>query len=507
VIVDDSSLPGGGYNPDNIVSDLYQARGYEMENNIQQVHLSGAWENVGDGGLRAINFGVASTRYDMDTYRSGTFSFVNVPLDSLDLRFEPIGDTADQFPGTDMLYPLIPKYNVFQFLDIVKQEGRFFLNPPVVNGVEEDTLAAYMSFDVEGEFNGLMFDINAGVRWEDTDVTAYSLQNGFIALNYRHPEELQPIFANEATNQELEGGYTKILPNFDFRLDLTDDLVARFSYSRTMSRASISAMFPSTNLNAPRPGDPARASQGNPNLLPLESDNFDLSLEWYYGESSYASVGYFKKYVEDFIGSSVEFRTIADVNGNPLTDPSVNPRPGCPDITEPFNPDCLGTASDPVITWEVSTPGNLDNSEVEGWELNIQHMFGDTGFGGIVNATFVDSDAELDLFDFSQTLALTGLSDSYNIVGFWENETFQVRVAYNWRDDFLLGLGAEPVFTEDYGQFDISASWNFHDNFSLYFEGLNVTDETTRRHARFREQLLDAEQYGPRYTLGVRGRW
>ena len=507
VIVDDSTLPGGGYNPANIVSDLYQKRGYEMENNIQQIRLDGVWDNADDGALRAINFGVAWTDYQMDTWNSGTFSFVDVPLDSLDLTFEPIGDTADQFPGTEFLFPFIPKYSANQFVDIIKQEGKFFINPPFENDVQEETLAAFISVDIGGEFNGMLFDVNAGVRWEDTDVTSTTVQPGFVGLNYRHVEELQPIFADSASPQSLTGGYTKILPNFDFRMDFTDELTGRFSYSRTLSRPAISAMFPTTNLSAPRPGDPFRASQGNPNVLPLESDNFDFSLEWYYAEGSYASVGYFKKYVKDFIGAGSEFRTIADVNGDPLTDPSVNPRPGCPDQSEPYNPDCLGTATDPVITWEVSTPGNLEDAEVDGWELNLQHMFGDSGFGGIINATFVSSDAEFDPFDLSTTLALTGLSDSYNIVGFWESDAFQVRLAYNWRDDFLLALGAEPTFTEDYGQFDLSASWAFHDNFTLYLEGLNLTDETVRRHARFREQLIDAEQYGPRYTIGIRGRW
>ena len=40
-------------------------------------------------------------------------------------------------------------------------------------------------------------------------------------------------------------------------------------------------------------------------LAPLESTNLDLSFEWYYGESSYASVGYFRKAVNNFVGTGV----------------------------------------------------------------------------------------------------------------------------------------------------------------------------------------------------------
>ncbi|MGY0564422.1 MAG: hypothetical protein ACW7DQ_13195, partial [Paraglaciecola chathamensis] len=34
-----------------------------------------------------------------------------------------------------------------------------------------------------------------------------------------------------------------------------------------------------------------------------------------------------------------------------------------------------------------------------------------------------------------------------------------------------------------------------------------VTDESTRRHGRFSNQLIDYEVYGPRYNLGVRGKF
>ncbi|WP_087506074.1 TonB-dependent receptor [Neiella marina] len=506
IIVDDSSLPGGAYDKANIVSDLYQQRGYEMENNIQQVHLSGTWFNDGSGDLNKITFGIHKTKYEVDTYLSEVFAFVNVPLDDLDLKFVDAGDTMDEFSGYKDLFPYIPKYNVHDFVDIVEAEGVYQEPNITSNGMEEDTLAAYLSVDIETEFNELPVRINAGVRYEDTDVDAYSIQPGIIAMNYNHPEELREVFADDATPQKLSGDYTRILPNVDFQLDVTDDIVTRFSYSRTISRADISAMFPGTTTDA-RPDGPYLASQGNPSLLPITSDNFDFSLEWYGDDGSYASVGYFKKFVENFIGAGVENRTIADVNGNALTNPSVNPRPGCPDASATPNPNCLSQPDDPVIIWEVSTPSNLQNNEIDGWEFNVQYMFGETGFGTVANYTIVDSDESFNRFDFDTTVALTGLSDSANLVGFYENDSLQVRLAYNWRDDFLQALGNEPTYTESYGQLDASISYDINDTFSVFADGINLLNETVRRHARFEEQLLTAEQYGPRYTVGVRAKW
>ncbi len=503
IIVDDSNLPGGAYNKDNIVSDLYQKRGYSMDNNIKQYRFAGTWENAAsDSALTKINFGIMNTDYTIDTRLSEVFSFVDVPLDNLDLGFIPLGDTADQFPGANNLFPYISQYDVNQFIDIVKSEGLFAEPNIQTNGVNEETLAAYISFDFDTEFNDMPVKMNVGVRYEDTDVKAYSVQNGIIAMNYRHAQELRPVYDDTPTADELTGSYTRILPNFDFNMSVTDEIVTRFSYSRTLSRAGVSALFPATNVSA-RPGGPFNASQGNPNLLPITSDNFDLSLEWYFDDGSFASAGYFKKYVENFIGAGTENRSINDVNGQPLTDPSVNPRAGCPDASDTPNPDCLGTATDPVITWEVATPDNLQNREVDGWELNAQYMFWDSGFGTVANYTIVNSDESFDPYNFDQTIALTGLSDSGNLVAFYENDSFQARIAYNWRDEFLLALGNEPTFTEAYGQLDMSISYDINDTFTVSLDGLNLTDETVRRYGRFEEQLLAAEQYGPRYTVGV----
>ncbi|WP_096739516.1 TonB-dependent receptor [Pseudoalteromonas atlantica] len=506
ITVDDSSLPGGAYNPDNIVSDLYQRRGYEMKNNIKQYHASGMWENLNSGAISAIHFGAMYTDYQIDTYLSEQFSFVDIPLDSLGLTFDDAAGFADGFSGSDQLFPYMPRYSAHDFVDIVKNEG-LFLEPNVsTNGVQEQTMAFYVSLDVSTEFNNIPIDMNVGVRYESTDVTGYSVKPAIIALNYRHAEELRPVYADEATPQELEGEYTRILPNLDLSADLDNGYKARFSYSRTLARAGIDAMFPSTTINA-RPGGPFDASQGNPNLLPITSDNFDFSFEWYGDDGSYASVGYFKKFVENFIGAGVVQGTLDDINGEPLRDPSVNPRPGCPDSSDEPNPACLSQPSDPVVTFDISTPDNLQNREVDGWELNGQYMIEDTGFGVVANYTIVNSDEEFEPYNFDQTIALAGLSDSGNLVGFYENDDFEVRLAYNWRDEFLLSLGTEPTFTEAYGQLDFNFNYTINESYSVNFDALNLTDETVRRHGRFSEQLISAEQYGPRYSIGFTAKW
>lgn len=505
ITVDDSGIPGSAYEKANLVSDLYQERGLEMENNVKQIHLSGNWENIGSGALTNIHFGFQSTEFEVTTNTSGSFFFVDIPLTDLDLSFNPLGDTGDAFSGQENLFPLISEYSANQFIDIVKAEGQFGAPNVSTNGVTEETDSLYVKFDFETEFNGMDVDLNVGVRYEKTDVTAFTVQEGISALNYRNVEELEIIFDGTPAAQNVDGSYTRILPNFDFALNVTEDLVSRFSYSRTIGRPGIGSLFPGTNLLAPRPEGPFRASQGNPGLLPLTSNNFDLSLEWYMENGSTLSVAYFKKYTDNFISGGEENRVINDVNGNPITDPSANPRAGCPDSGATPNTACLNSASDPIIAWEVSTPINADSRVIDGLELNAQYFFGETGFGAVANYTLVNSDEEYDVFKFDQSGALPGLSDSANLVGFYETDDLQIRLAYNWRDDFLqtASIGGEPVFVESYGQWDISASYAINETVSVSIDGLNLTNETIRRHGRFKEQVLDAEQYGPRFNIGV----
>ena len=498
---DDSRLPSGdAYLKSNIVSDLFQKRGFSMDNNIKQARFAGRWENLDGGGIAGINFGADYTKYDVYTEEIQTFSFVEVPLDNLDLTF------VDSFQEGS--FPFIPQYSVHDFIDIVEAEGDFFINAPRINGVTEETMSFFASIDIDTEFNGMPFRANAGIRYEDTDVEAFSLEEGIVGFNYRNVAGLQTIFDGVVAPQTLESGYKQFLPNVSMVLEPFNDFVVRASYSKTIARSSIGALFPGQSVSG-RPGGPFTASQGNPGLLPYESDNFDLSLEWYYDPGSYVSLGAFKKFVDNFIGSVITQGPVLNAAGDPITDPSVNPRPPCPVGTEPPNPACFSQPGDPVVIFDISTTGNLRSASVQGLEGTLQHMFGDTGFGLVLNGTLVDGDIDYDVFDFSQVFALTGLGHSANAVAFYEKGPLQARVSYNWRDKFLLGIrgNGEPVFTESYGQVDVNASYDVNDRFTVFVEGINVTDEATRRHGRFPEQIIDYETFGPRYSFGVRAKF
>ena len=108
--------------------------------------------------------------------------------------------------------------------------------------------------------------------------------------------------------------------------------------------------------------------------------------------------------------------------------------------------------------------------------------------------------------------SLIGLSDTANLVGFYENDKFKIRVAGNWRDDFLfatnqLRVPNEPVFVDSFIQIDASASYNINENYSVFVEGLNLTGSDQSQTGRFQEQFLFENNQRPRVTFGARAKF
>ena len=110
---------------------------------------------------------------------------------------------------------------------------------------------------------------------------------------------------------------------------------------------------------------------------------------------------------------------------------------------------------------------------------------------------------------------MTGLANSANLIAFYDKHGYEIRLAANWRDEYLSqfgqsqnlsAFGTEPTFVNSSLQFDLSASWQVTDRFNVFFEALNLTNETMSTHGRFDNQLLDVYAYGRRYAAGVRFR-
>src|SRR4029078_4601740 len=121
---------------------------------------------------------------------------------------------------------------------------------------------------------------------------------------------VRPDVGNETLVTD-DGRYHNLLPNLDFDLGFTEALKGRVSYTKTIAPPSYfnlsAGQIPATPGGSTLVGGFAPpGAQNNPGLLPLESDNLDLSLEYYFSDKGYVSVGAFQKNVANFIGNAVE---------------------------------------------------------------------------------------------------------------------------------------------------------------------------------------------------------
>lgn len=525
------------------------------ESTVQQYQFRTDWRNINtfDLPLTKVTAGISRTDQDMGGYtawsglRGGPGfnpAFTQIFPDSMFTRVET-GNFLDQFRGggSDLLTNY---YYTFDYDEAVARQMAYltrdlmgddvYLADPYINGitsesyVNEVTDAIFVQSDWEFYIRDMPANINVGLRYETTDVTSRVRQRVERQVNWVSASEwiMQYEPQDEVSFLTLTGSNNVLLPNFDFRIDLTDQLVGRFSAGKTISRAPLGALSGGRSLSgSPRPG--ARSGgQGNTNLLPFESTNLDLALEYYYAPGSYAAVGIFRKSVDNFIQSTITETTIdglRDIAAGPRYQAAVaslEARGEQPTSTAIFDEMlALGfgnengviepNADDPLMVWQISQPTNTDSKTVEGVELALQHVIGDTGFGFGVNATLVTGDVKFDNNSLTQQAPLTGLSDSANVQGFYEKHGWSIKLTYAWRDSYLIGVGqaqgssdAPPQYAKAYGQWDMSVNYAVTENFTLFFEGLNLTNETEQGYGRFKNQFLFARQYGPRYTLAAR---
>ncbi|MDH0867363.1 TonB-dependent receptor [Mitsuaria sp. GD03876] len=399
----------------------------------------------------------------------------------------------------------------------------------------EKSTSAYAEYTRDWEL-GVPMSATVGMRYEKTKVTSSALVPIATGITWGSNNELT-VLKGDPGFTTLDGKYTYWLPNVDFQADLTDKLKFRASYGTSIGRPGWDAIQGGQTLNDLARLSGGTGSQGNPGLKPLKSKNIDFSVEYYYARSSYVAAGVFRKIISNYIGSTLEQATPFNLHtpiggkyyneasttggcGSDITcirDYILNRYNGQPGVTKTgdSNGHALGTIvgqpGDPVANFQITVPANTQSNSLKGFELNVQHAFGNSGFGVAANYTKVKSGLKYDNMSFAQQYALVGLSDSANLVGFYEDARFSVRVAYNWRDKFLAAVNdgnqlgrSAPIFTEPYSQVDVSLGYNFSEKLSMQAEIINLGDSILRQHGRTSEEVYSVTQTGRRYMLGLR---
>ena len=393
-----------------------------------------------------------------------------------------------------------------------------------------------------GEYRDRPLNLYYGLRYEETDVHSEALVPLYDRVEWSIVDNRFNLYQqkDEAGNtvqgfSEINGAYSMYLPSVDFDIELFDDLIFRTSYSLTVTRPVYNDLKGALIIDYLGP-DGGGGRRGNPQLLPMESKNLDVSLEWYYDDASYASIGFWSKDVDNFIvnqtfenqplfkdlytpidGDLYNQAVEALTGGDPRFDydsgdlneyyaENFSDEEGVSVTGEGEDVEVVvtGVLGDPVAIFDVTIPINQRETQVKGWEIMAQHNFGDSGFGLQANYTIVDGNLNYDINLNEEQWVVPGMSNTANLVGYYDKNGLQVRFALNWRDQFLSSAARDPLFVEEYYQLDMNMSYEVNSNLSVFLEGINLTQEHQRIHGRSSYQLREFAVGHARYNFGLR---
>jgi TonB-dependent receptor len=363
-----------------------------------------------------------------------------------------------------------------------------------VNRQKEKTLAAYgllrFGHDISLFGEDRAVDGNFGLRVVKTQAQGKGLQLFTPQTQTTVPADDQ-AFSNGAKSDYTGGrDYVSVLPSLNARLKVTPDLFVRFAAAKSIVRPDFNQLQPFFTINYTNgfltggtcgntvPGGSQAncvyqytASAGNPNLKPIRSTQYDLSGEWYFAPTGSLTATLFYKDVYNFITNGVQN---VDFTNNGVT-----------------------------RTVQVNQPYNAGHGKIKGFEVSYQQYYDFLpgalrGFGVQANFTYVDSkgarNAASNPYDTTQVgnittngdeLPLEGLSKkSYNIAALYDLGKVSARLAYNWRERYLLTTTAAniniPAWYDDYGQLDASIFYTVNDALKIGVQAVNLTNTRTK---------------------------
>jgi iron complex outermembrane receptor protein len=477
-------------NPANFQLAEIRDRPSEVENKFRTAQLRTEWD-VADGftvkaGAVYRRFDFASIAFTRDTVVCGNGGVDRVLGTLACSPSSAFGPTAVYgFPVTSSLAELFtlgkagqPAGTTTEWLVPNLEAGTAFTGlynrtPALDAGnnrsVREEVKGGYLQFDAKGELGGLRYALNAGVRYVHTDQTSSGLSSGAAVT--------------------VERSYEDWLPSMNLALFPHDDIIIRAAVADVMTRPTLGNLTPGGSVD----GFNYRINYGNPFLDPFRATSYDLAFEWYFAPQSIFSVALFKKDIASFPVSTTTSGTFAST-GLPTS------------IIPPSSPAAINPEGQ---LWTINSIGNGAGASLKGVEVSLQAPFTFlpgflSNFGGIANATFVDSDADYSVAGPSivpgganvgaiRNGTLFNLSKrAYNGTLYYDDGKFSARASISYRSRYAdANSGTGNVF-EGYGStinVDASMRYAITDNIELSVEGINLTDEY-----RYRFTDIDADR-------------
>ena len=181
------------------------ANGAFQRNTVDQLRLSGVWHNTGDGALQEIRFGYQRTDFEHEIQSQNNFFGYGFASGNSaaqdDALFTEINPNSLFSPLDGGTLPNVAY--TFNPLDAINEAQAFFGLGDFVPGdddtdnrVEEKTDAFYLSAYFDDEFNGIPYKIDAGLRFESTEVAGTSLSNNSNRYSLAGPNRILHHFCS-----------------------------------------------------------------------------------------------------------------------------------------------------------------------------------------------------------------------------------------------------------------------------------------------------------------------
>jgi TonB-dependent receptor len=277
------------------------------------------------------------------------------------------------------------------------------------------------------------------------------------------------------TPQTAVNKYTYWLPSANFKFGLARDLVFRLAASRDFARPSLGDIRNYLIISGGGAGTyQLTATAGNPYLRPSIADNFDATLEWYFGGNRVGSITIdaFAKNIHNYFYSQITNRSITS-----------------------------GGVTESVL---VRGPANYGGTgKIRGVEVAYSQTYDFlpgflSGFGLSASYTYLTSKGLPNSFlngglsvnappsGAVGNLPLAQLSKhTINLAPFYEKGPVSIRLAYNWRSKFLLTesdviFPYDPIFQAASGQLDASAFFTLNAHLKVGVQATNLTNTVTK---------------------------
>lgn len=410
-----------------------------------------------------------------------------------------------------------------------------------LNQQHEHTFAMYGQLRFAFDELPMPVDGNVGVRVVQTESKA----TGYTLFTPPQPEPGVPVIAPLSAKQEFKNDYTNVLPSLNLKMKASDELQFRFAASQGITRPEFWQMQAYTTLSEDVHRDSTTqavtsvtgsgTARGNPLLKPTQSNNLDLTGEYYFGRSSSFTVALFNKQLKDVVIGRTSTYTLSDANG------------------QPFN-------------FSITSPVNGAGGRARGMEVGFQQYFDKlpgllSGFGVSGNYTYINSRLSMyqpvtsqwctpkDTVDANITrdlagcdtngralgnLPMAGMSkNAFNFALLYDHGPLSARLAYSWRSKYLQAVNAYgtanndgidqnpdspnkgnsysvnyalPTWGGQYGQLDMGIQYKITDDLTVAFEGQNLTNALYKQYMQQGIGLMERGAFytGRRFTLQMR---